>query len=298
MQPSARRIHVRPAGEEPADDPRPLLQTGGTPGTAVASWAPRDLGRHAGTRAGACHARLSAWDREPPALGPAPWDPPPRSPWPAPLPPPAPPVPGAALCAGCLGTLKRSDSLPPCTTVGPLRCTVADLAITRQARCRASRVPPTVFAVHAEVSRPRRVRLPPRPPATMGPPACAERAGTREKRRLRGSILCLYLPCQRFAEAVSPACARRGPGVRQFHGPSRPQGLAPFTHCARLVPALTRTTALDSAAWAPGGRALPEDRRRWLHSEPWSRTPSLDQVLQGPEGRPRRFGGTQRDSGT
>ena len=29
-------------------------------------------------------------------------------------------------------------------------------------------------------------------------------------------------------------------------------------------------------------KALLEPFGRWLHSEPWSRTPSLDQVLQGP----------------
>jgi hypothetical protein len=53
-------------------------------------------------------------------------------------------------------TMGLSDSLHPGITVVPLRFTVRTLAILPQARCRASRVPHTVFQRMLEVSDPAR----------------------------------------------------------------------------------------------------------------------------------------------
>ena len=44
-----------------------------------------------------------------------------------------------------VGTMELSDSLPPCITAVPLWVRRADLAAMGQARCRASRVPHTMF---------------------------------------------------------------------------------------------------------------------------------------------------------
>jgi hypothetical protein len=50
-------------------------------------------------------------------------------------------------------------------------------------------------STHARGLRPRRVRLRlARTASTVLPSACSERVGTREKRRFRGSILCLRVP--------------------------------------------------------------------------------------------------------
>ena len=44
--------------------------------------------------------------------------------------------------------------------------------------------------------------------------------------------------------------------------------------------ALLLIDVINDLAFAHGKALL--KHARWLHSEPWSRTPSLDQVLQGP----------------
>jgi hypothetical protein len=101
---------------------------------------------------------------------------------------------GQPLFAGFLGTLQRSDSLHPCITVVPLGCTVR----TWRGIARPDAGPPgfrTPCFGTCRGLRPRRVRLRlPIPASTMLPSACSERVGTRDKRRFRGSIFCLYLP--------------------------------------------------------------------------------------------------------
>jgi len=156
------------------------------------------------------------------------WFTPPRSPWPAPFPPAAPPVPmGRPLFAGFLGTMKRSDSLHPCTTVVPLGFTVRPW----RSLARPEAGPPgfrTPCFGTCRGLRPRRVRLRLTIPAsTVLPSACSERVGTRDKRRLRGSIFCLYLP-------LSTLRRRRYRRLRMTRGPCgwldlHCQGLAPFT---------------------------------------------------------------------
>jgi hypothetical protein len=91
-------------------------------------------------------------------------------------------------------------------------------------------LPGSAYSVsaHARGLRPRQVRLRLAVTAsTMSPAACAERVGTREKRRFRGSILCLHLP-------LSTLRRRRYRRLRMTRGQCgwldlHCQGLAPFT---------------------------------------------------------------------
>ena len=104
---------------------------------------------------------------------------PPGSPWPAPsLHRSA--SPGAPdLCEGFLGPLEAVRLPAPVHHGRPQRFTVRTGQVC-QARCRASRVPLTVFPVHARGLRPRRVRLRLTITAsTMLPSACSERVGTQ-----------------------------------------------------------------------------------------------------------------------
>jgi len=134
---------------------------------------------------------------------------------------------GRPLFAGFRGTLKLSDSLHPCTTVVPLGCTVR----TWRSLARPEAGPPgfrTQCFCPCRGLRPRRVRLRLTLTAsTMLPSACSERVGTRDKRRFRGSILCLDIPLStlrayryRYTRMTRGQC-----GWLDLHC----RGLAPFT---------------------------------------------------------------------
>ena len=134
---------------------------------------------------------------------------------------------GRPLFAGFRGPLKQSDSLHPCTTVVPLGCTVR----TWRGIARPDAGPPwfrTQCCCPCRGLRPRRVRLRLTLTAsTMLPSACSERVGTRDKRRFRGSILCLDIPLStlrayryRYTRMTRGQC-----GWLDLHC----LGLAPFT---------------------------------------------------------------------
>ena len=141
---------------------------------------------------------------------------------------------GRPLCAGFCGTLGLSDSLHPCITGVPHAVHRADLAGVRQARCRASRVPHTVWPCMPEVSDPARsVSLSPK----HGRQCCLPRvrsASAPRTRRFRGSILCLHLPLStlRASRYREPRMTRGQRGWRDL----RCRGLAPLPLC-RLFPA-------------------------------------------------------------
>src|SRR5262249_16574563 len=101
---------------------------------------------------------------------------------------------GRPWCAGFRVTLKRSDSLHPCTTGVSRGFTVR----TWRGSARPEAGPlggRTPCWGPGRGLRPRRGRLRLTIPASpLGPAACSERVGTRDKRRWRGSRLCLYLP--------------------------------------------------------------------------------------------------------
>ena len=133
---------------------------------------------------------------------------------------------GRPVFDGFRGTLQRSDSLPPCTTVVPLRCT----GRTWRSFARPEAGPPgfrTPCCCPCRGRRPRRVRRRLTLTAsTMWPSACAERVGTQQS-ACRGSILCLYIPLStlradrdRYTRLTRGQC-----GGRDLHC----LGLAPFT---------------------------------------------------------------------
>jgi hypothetical protein len=101
---------------------------------------------------------------------------------------------GRPLFEGFLGTMKLSDSLHLCITVVPRGFTVRTWRGIARPDAGPPGFRPQCFCPCRGL-RPRRVRLRLTIPAsTMLPSACSERVGTRDKRRFRGSIFCLYLP--------------------------------------------------------------------------------------------------------
>ena len=101
---------------------------------------------------------------------------------------------GRPVFDGFRGTLQRSDSLHPSTTVVPRGYTVR----TWRSLVRPGAGPPGVrtpccYACQRSPTPPVRLRLA-RTASTVLPSACAERVGTREQRRCRGSILCRRVP--------------------------------------------------------------------------------------------------------
>jgi hypothetical protein len=131
----------------------------------------------------------------------------------------------------------------------------ADLAITRQARCRASRVPHTVFRYMQRSPTPPG----PSPPHHNGVYGVAFRVfGARRHpglARFRGSILCLYLP-------LSTLRRRRYRRLRMTRGQCgwldlHCQGLAPFTTvpaCPGAYPNAGSEPPLEAVGSMPGVR--------------------------------------------
>jgi hypothetical protein len=84
----------------------------------------------------------------------------------------------------------------------------ADLAITRQARCRVSRVPHTVFLRMPEVSDPAgSVSALPERRRQCGLPRVRSASAPRTSRDFGAPYSACVFPCQRFACAVTDACA-------------------------------------------------------------------------------------------
>ena len=164
-------------------------------------------GRDAQASEEACRTPSSTCDREHPALRPAPGrlDHVPLGPLPA--------FTRSAgpwwrpVFEGFLGTTEAVRLPAPVHHGRAPQVHRADLAITRQARGRASRVPHTAFGDMQRSPTPPG----PSPPRQNGVDGVAFRVcGARRHpgvARLRGSIRCLYLPRQRFADAVTDACA-------------------------------------------------------------------------------------------
>jgi hypothetical protein len=111
--------------------------------------------------------------------------------------------PGPPVCAGCLGTLKRSDSLHPSITVVPLRCPVR----TWPSLARPEAGPPgfrTQCCGPCRGRRPRRVRRRlTRTASPLWPSACAERVGTQEEPDGGAPYSACTFPCQRFVPPVT-----------------------------------------------------------------------------------------------
>src|SRR5262249_30629631 len=102
-------------------------------------------------------------------------------------------------------------------------------------------------STHARGLRPRRVRLRlARTASTVLPSACSERVGTREKRRFRGSILCLRVPLSTL---------RR----RRYRRPRMTRGQCGWLnlHCQGLTPFST-VPACPGACPNAGAQPLPE----------------------------------------
>jgi hypothetical protein len=147
------------------------------------------------------------------------------------------------LFAGFLGTMKLSDSLHPCVTVVPRGFTVR----TWRSLARPDAGPPgfrTQCFCPCRGLRPRRVRLRLTLTAsTMLPSACSERVGTRDKRRFRGSILCLDIP-------LSTLRAYRYRYTRMTRGQCGWLDL----HCLGLAPFTTVPACPGADPNAPGER--------------------------------------------
>jgi hypothetical protein len=114
---------------------------------------------------------------------------------------------GRPLFEGCLGPLKRSDALHPSITGVPQRCPVRTWHVC-QARCRASRVPRTVFRRMPEVSDPAgSVSALPERRRPWGRPRVRSASAPEKSADVGAPYSACVFPGQRFADTVTDACA-------------------------------------------------------------------------------------------